>query len=95
MTTPDRFTWERALRQDPSVPWPVKSFLLLYGTYFDGDSGQRLALGRDAGEQRRAVAAAGVRAAERGAFAGVARTRKAEPTCRSASGCHPRDVRQV
>ncbi len=39
MTTPDRFTWERALRQDPSVPWPVKSFLLLYGTYFDGDGG--------------------------------------------------------
>jgi hypothetical protein len=31
-----RWEWERALRAATSVPWHVKSFLLLIGTYMDG-----------------------------------------------------------
>lgn len=32
-----RFEWERAVRRAPTLPWHVKSFLLLLGTYMDKD----------------------------------------------------------
>lgn len=40
--TPDRFTWERALREadEATTPWYLKSFLLLIGTYMDGKTGE-------------------------------------------------------
>ncbi|HWO61156.1 MAG TPA: hypothetical protein VNO31_14105 [Umezawaea sp.] len=31
-----RWQWERALRSDTTVPWHLKSFLLLIGTWMDG-----------------------------------------------------------
>jgi hypothetical protein len=31
-----RWEWERALRSDTTVPWHLKSFLLLIGTWMDG-----------------------------------------------------------
>lgn len=37
---PTRFAWERALRADETVPWHLKSVLLLLATYMSNDGSE-------------------------------------------------------